>query len=173
MAKHFNYKKRNLLSGPHLLGILLLLVGLFTLASPLYLKTEVPQERVIIMGAGAVVLGLLIVSSYTGTLVDTFGNRYKDYLSVAGIIFGEWAELPLITQVRLKGISRLHTNTANGISPTLSGKVKEYTVGLNSDSGRPEFVFTYKKEKTASAQAAYLASALNAELITDKVRTTF
>ena len=66
---NFNFKRRNLVSGPHLLGSLLIMAGLFALVSPVFIKNESSMERVLGVGVGAIILGLVIVSSYGGTLI--------------------------------------------------------------------------------------------------------
>ena len=163
--KTINYKSRNLFSGPHLLGILLISAGLIVLVSPAILESESSSERIVGVGAGTVILGLLIVSTYSGTLLDFAGNRYKDYQSIGGYKFGKWTTLPDITEVKLISDSYLSTNTPNGISPTLSGKVTQFRISLFSSATEPVHSFVYSNRKKAVKEANLLASNLNADLI--------
>ncbi|MEQ8470679.1 MAG: hypothetical protein RIC35_05815 [Marinoscillum sp.] len=163
----FNFRKRNLLSGPHLLGTLLIIAGLFAIVSPMFLKSDNPIERILAMGVGAVILGLLIVSSYSGTLIDFTKKKYKEYLSIFGYQFGEWIVLPNISKVRVIAVSYLSTNTPNGISPTLSGKVIEFKTMVYSSTSKPEFSFVYSNRDKALKHAKLLASNLNASLKLD------
>lgn len=162
---NFNFKRRNLASGPHLLGSLLLLAGVFALVSPLLLKGESSMQRVLVVGVGAIILGLLIVSSYGGTLIDFTGKRCQDYFSIAGYRFGEWTTLPAIHTVKVVAISYIHTNKPNGISPTLSKKVTDFRILVYADAFTPVFSFVYANKKKAVRNAGHLASHLNAELV--------
>ncbi len=84
----FDSKRRNLTSGPHLLGVLLMAAGLFALASPMFLVSESAWEKILGVGAGAILLGLFIWLSYGGTRIDLTEKKMQDYLSVGGYRFG-------------------------------------------------------------------------------------
>ncbi|WP_373495816.1 hypothetical protein, partial [Aquiflexum sp.] len=133
----FNFKKRNLVSSPHLLGPVLIIAGMFALASPVFLESESAIEKIIGVGVGAIVIGLGIVSSYSGTLIDFTEKRFKEYFSIGGYKFGEWANLPDISTVKVISNSYVITNTPNGISPTFSGKVTDFRTFLYSDASKP------------------------------------
>ena len=62
----FNFKRRNLASGPHLLGVLLISV-----------------DKALVVGIRAIILGLVIVSAYSGTLID-FTEKRKTTLMIKG-----------------------------------------------------------------------------------------
>lgn len=94
----FNFKKRNLTSGPHLLGTLLTIAGLFAIVSPTFLTSESSLDRILTVGIAATIIGLVVVSSYNGTSIDINGKRSKEYISVAGYKFGEWRPLPEISK---------------------------------------------------------------------------
>ncbi|MEM7551570.1 MAG: hypothetical protein AAF363_17940 [Bacteroidota bacterium] len=162
---NFNFKKRNLFSGPHFLGTLLIFIGLFSLVSPLFLKSESSMERIIDVGIGAIVIGLIIVTSYGGTLIDFEKKRFKEYSSISGYKLGEWKNLPTILTVRVISKSYISTNTPNGISPTLSGKVTDFKTLLYSNDSKPIFSFMLSGKKRAIRQAKNLASNLNADLV--------
>lgn len=163
--KNFNFKNRNLVSGPHLLGTLLVLAGVFALASPTFLKSGSSLERVLVVGIGAIMIGLLIISSYNGTQIDFKRKRFREYFSVGGYKFGEWIALPDILKIKVISNSFLSSNTSNGISPTLSGKVTRYHTFIYSNSSEPLFSFEYSKMDEAVRQAKRLAGDLNADLV--------
>lgn len=161
----FNFKRRNLTSGPHLLGSLMIFAGMVVLVGSFLFDNERPLERVLAVGVGAVLLGLAVVSSYGGILIDFTGKRYKDYLSIAGFGFGNWAPLPDILTVELISTKKRSTNTPNGISPTLSGNVIEFKTLLYSTAALPLLSFVCFNRDKAITQAQCLASGLKADLV--------
>ena len=163
--KNFNFKKRNLVSGPHLLGTLLIIAGLFALVSPTFVKSGSSMERVLAVGIGALIPGLLIISSYSGTLIDLTQKKFKKYVSIGGYKFGEWMLLPDIIKIKVISNSYLSSNTPNGISPTLSGKVTDFKIRLYSNSNEPVFSFEYSNREEAVKNAKRLAADLNADLV--------
>lgn len=163
----FNFKRRNLLSGPHLLGPILIIAGLFALVSPTFLESGSSMERVLAVGIGAIILGLLVVSSYGGTLIDTAQKRFKEYSSIGGYKFGEWTALPDISKIKVISTSYVSTNEPNGVSPTLSGRVTDFKTLLYSDSSKPVLSFEYSSMDKAVKHASRLAADLNADLVLD------
>lgn len=163
--KNFNFKKRNLVSGPHLLGTLLIIAGLFALSSPLFFKSGSSIARVLAVGIGSIIAGLLILSSYDGTLIDLTQKRFKEYSSIGGYKFGEWVALPDILKIKVTTTSYISSNTPNGISPTLSGKVTHFKTLVYSTSSKPVCSFKYSNRDKAVKHARRLADDLNAYLI--------
>ncbi len=160
----FNFKRRNFITGPHLLGLALVVAGLFALVSPMFLKSESSLEKITVVGAGAILIGLIVVSSYGGTLIDFTKKKVKEYSSVCGYKFGEWTALPVITTVKVISTSNKSTNTPNGISPTLSGKTTDFRTLIYSSDPKPLLSFTYSNRKNAINDAERLATRLNAVL---------
>ncbi|SHO59577.1 hypothetical protein [Algoriphagus zhangzhouensis] len=165
----FNFKNRNLFSGVHLLGILLLVAGLFALVSPLFLSSGSSMTKIISVGTGSCFIGLLIIFTYSGTLIDTSKNRFKEYVSIIGFRMGSWQDLTEIREIKVVSTTRIQRNIPNGISPTLSGKVTEHRILLYSDSDRPVFSFNYSNQTKAIEKARFLADGANSELILDNV----
>lgn len=163
--KEFNFKKRNLVSGPHILGPLLIVAGVVALVSTVIFKNEETLTRTLFVGGGAILLGVLIINSYGGTLIDLGNKRIKTYCSIAGYKLGDWAALPDISLVKVISTSYVRTNVPNGISPTFSGKVTDFKTLLYSDDAKPVLTFVYSNKKKAVKQATKLATNLNAELI--------
>ena len=148
-----------------MIGALFILAGLFALASPYIFNMVVSTERVLAVGIGAIVFGLLIVTSYSGVLIDFSQKRFKEFTSIAGYKFGEWEVLPEVSEVQVLSISYIHTNSPNGISPTLSGSVTDYKTLLYADDGGSLLSLDYTNKNQAVKQAEDLASNLNAELV--------
>ncbi len=165
--KDFNFKKRKLFSGPHLLGTLLIIAGSFALVSPVFLKSGSSLERVLVVGIGAIIIGLLIAASYGGTLIDFTQKRFKEYVYIGGYKSGEWIALPDISKIKVISASYLSTNMPNGISPTLSVKVTDFKILIYSNSHKPVFSFKYSNMDKAVKHAKRLAADLNADLDLD------
>lgn len=160
----YNFKKLSYSSSPHLFGLIGIGAGLLIIASPLFLSSGSSLEKTIIVGAVAVVIGLIIVTSYSGTLIDLSGKRVMEYFVFCGYRTGKWESLPSIQKVKMVATSFKSVNTPNGISPTLSGKVTEYKVLLYADAPTPELSFSYSKEDKARERAQLIASQLDVEL---------
>lgn len=122
------------------------------------------MERILAVGIGAVFLGLLIVTSYSGTLIDQTQKRFKEYYSIGGYRFGDWDTLPEIVKIKVISTSYMSTNTPNGVSPTLSGKVTDYKTLVYSEAPKPILSFEYSNGNKAVKQAKQLATDLNVEL---------
>ena len=161
----FDFKRRNLASGPHFLGSLLIGAGFFALVSPVLIKSESSIERALVVGVVAIILGLIIVTSYGGTLIDFTERRYKEYYSIGGYKYGEWTQLPVILTVKVISANYISTNTPNGISPTLSGKVIDFKTLIYSAASKPVLSFVYSNRDKAVKNAKVLATSLNADLV--------
>ncbi len=161
----YNFKRRDLASGPYLLGLLLIMAGLFALVSPLIFEVEISTTRVLVVGGGAIAIGVLLSTTYKGTLIDLSGKRVKEYQSVCGYSFGEWRVLPDILTVKVISATYVSTNIANGISPTLSMKLTDFMTYLYSDASQPVLSFVYSNREKAVSHAKLLADSLNAKLV--------
>lgn len=162
--QQFNYKKRNLFSGPHLLGSLLVLAGVFAMISPLFFEGGSSLQRTVSIGSGAIVIGILIITSHSGTIIDYDQRRFKEYVAILGFKLGDWSELSDVKKIKLTSSSYLSTNTPNGVSPTFSGKVMEYKILLYADQPVPMLSFSYSKKDRALKQANQLALGLETAL---------
>lgn len=160
----YNFKKRNLTASPHLFGLIGVAAGIFIIISPSFLASGSSVEKTIVVGVMALVIGLIIVTSYGGTLIDFGTKGVKEYFVFCGYRTGRWEPLPPIEKVKVVATSFRSTNTPNGISPTLSGKVTEYKVLLYSDNPTPTFSFIYTKEDEAKTKAQQIAKGLDVEL---------
>lgn len=168
--KPFNYQKRSLFSGPHLLGLILVLVGIFVLISPTFLESGSSLEKVITVGIVTLTIGLIILSSYSGILLDFSKNRYKNYFSIVGFRFGEWNFLPQISKIEVIPYSYKSQNVPNGISPTLSGTINSFKVILYSKSYQRIFSFDYSNLNRAVKKANQIANDSNSDLIIPSIQ---
>jgi hypothetical protein len=160
--KHYNFKRRSLFSGPHLLGLLFVAAGIFSIISPAIIKSDSSLERAIYIGTAAIILGTIIVSAYGGTVIDFNKKRVKDYFSVLGYQFGEWIALPTVERIAVNPVNSVASNTPNGISPTWSGNMTYYKVFLYSDNSKLKFSFEFSDEERAVKTAKLLSEKLDA-----------
>lgn len=158
----YHHKKRQLFSGPHLLGMLFILAGIFSLVSP-YLIEDTSADRSLYIGIGGIGFGLMVVSTYSGILIDFKGKRVKQYNAILGCKLGNWTKLPQITSVRLVTDRYEATNMANGVSPTLSGEVTDYVAFLCNPAGEPELSMVYTREEKAIRDVTAIAEQFNTE----------
>jgi hypothetical protein len=159
---HYNFKRRSLFSGPHLLGLLFVAAGILSIISPAIFKSDNSLARAFYIGAAAIILGTIIVSSYGGTVIDFNKKRARDYFSVLGYQFGEWTALPNIERIVVISVNYKASNTPNGISPTWSGTVTDYKVFLYSENSKPVLSFVFSDEEHAVNAANLLSANLNA-----------
>ena len=164
MTQQFDFKKRTLSSGPHLLGCILVFAGILVFITSFFIEFPVSFTKVIIVSAGAVVIGLVIISTYEGTQIDFSNSQVREYTSFCGYKVGSWEKMPTISKVKVVINNFKSSNTPNGISPTFSGEVIEFKTILFSENPRPEFMFKYAKKEQAVNAAKILASQFNAQL---------
>ncbi|GAB3828626.1 hypothetical protein [Pontibacter rugosus] len=160
--KYYNFKERSYTSGPHLIGLLLIVAGLVSTVSPVFIEGSSSLEKAMWVGAGAITLGLVIVLSYNGTLIDFDRNRVKEYSSIMGYKAGKWVTLPNITKVAVISVRQKAANTPNGISPTWSGTVTEHKVFLYAAKPTPHLLFGFSNRERALQTAKLLAANLDA-----------
>lgn len=162
--KYFDFKKRDLWSGYHLLGTLLIFSGVFVIFSPLVLASQSSLEKLLVVGVASVIIGLVITFTYDGTLIDFEENSVKEYQSISGYKSGRRTKLPVISTIKVISRSYFSTNTPNGISRTLSGKITEFRILLLSENQTPVLTFRYRNQKVAVDTARKLATQLKATL---------
>ncbi|MEB2773941.1 hypothetical protein SYJ56_01395 [Algoriphagus sp. D3-2-R+10] len=150
----FIHKNQSHWSGFHLIGVLLISIALIIWVTSYLIdnKTD-PLTLYTIIGI-SFLLGLLSLSTFTGTLIDFEGNKFKEYQSIFWIKFGEWQELAKIEHAELILHSFRRTNIPNGISPTLSREITIYKCVLVA--GGTKFIsldFAREKEAIKALQA--------------------
>ncbi|MEO1256155.1 MAG: hypothetical protein AAFY41_14900 [Bacteroidota bacterium] len=158
--QQFNYSRRNLAGGFQLLGILFILGGVFAILSPLFIISSSSIEKIRFVGGAFTLIGFLITQIYTGVQLDGDQKKVREYISIVGVRYGRWEPLPAISFIKWKEIGRTLTNTPNGISPTLSGRITFYKVILYGEDARSVYSFDYKKKHTAVKKVCLLESIL-------------
>jgi hypothetical protein len=154
-------KRRDLFSvGPHMLGLIFIAVGIFTLVSPLFMGGDNSITKAIIAGSLAIIVGCMIIASYGGTYFDFTEKRYKEYYSISGFRIGKWQTTPVINMIKVFPHTFKATRSADGIHPSTSGEISRYVIALYGNNNlNPILVFensnkqqTLKDAKTFSEQ---------------------
>lgn len=145
----FNHKYETAgILGPRLLGLILIAAGALVLIVPFFIVIGTDPQKIGLVGGGALIIGLIIVSIYSGILLDFDNRRYKEYQSIFWIKLGTWQQLPTIERVELVLHSFRSKNTPNGISPTLVQDVTIYKCVLLAN-GTKFLSLDFAKEKDA------------------------
>lgn len=143
---HFHYSiQRN---GIKTAGKVVILMGVIVLAVSFLIEVETSLYKVFLVGGGAVVIGVVMISISEGTLIDFEANKFKTYQSILWIKFGEWQSLPKIENAELIHYTYTESNFPNGISPTISWNATVYKCVLVV-GGKKFMVFDYLKETDA------------------------
>ncbi len=159
---YFNFKERNLWAGSHLIGLLLIVAGSFAIISPLFFDGNNSLEKVLLISLSTMTIGLIIVCSYGGTLIDFNEKKTKEYYSFCGFQFGTWTELPDISTVSVVSFSNHSTNIPNGISSTFSGFTTHFhVILLANNSDKPPITFEFSNKDSALEKAKFIADKLN------------
>lgn len=157
----FDYKNRKLTTGLHLLGVLLILAGIFALSTPFYLNPATTLERIVGVGSSAILLGVFITFCYTGILIDFKGRKYKTYFNIGWYKTGEWIQLPADLTIDFLKITYKGRSTSNGVSPTFSGKVKVYIIHIRSSQDEKILSFEYESKQKAHRKLEELKAGLS------------
>ncbi len=162
---NINFKKRNFTSGLHILAIILIVVGIFVFISPFIFEAQNSFGKVIGVGMGAIIAGLVVIFTFEGAIINWEEKRFKEYTSIAGFLVGDWEELPAIASVKLFSNSYVRTHVPNGISPTFSSSITDYLLLVYADSSQPLIKMIYSKKNKAIRDAKKLAEGLGAPLM--------
>jgi hypothetical protein len=156
----FNHKNKSSgINGTQLLGLILLAAGSIVLLVPLFFEVNTDPQEIGLVGGGSFLIGLLMISIYSGTLIDFEENRFKEYQSILWVKIGDWHELPKIDKVELIHHTFQSRNTPNGISPTLSQIITIYKCVLLVD-GTKFLALDYNQEKDAVMDLEKIKSGL-------------
>lgn len=131
-----------------MLGICLIAAGLIVLLVPFFFEVDTDSRKIGMVGGGAFLIGMFLISIYSGTLIDFQKHRFREYQSILWFKFGRWVALPRIEHVELIHHSFRSTNTPNGISPTMSGEVTIYKCVLLAN-GTKFLALDFNQEKNA------------------------
>lgn len=133
-----------------LAGSVLLLMGLTVLIIPGFQEVETPLSKILWVGGTPLLLGVGLVSTYSGSLIDFEKKKIKRYQSIFWVKTGKWEPLPRVKNAELIHYTYQHRNLPNGISPTFSSEISTYKCVLTLE-GREFIVFDYQKEQDAIA----------------------
>lgn len=148
-SKIYTYRNSNAsISGPRLLGFLLVGAGLLALISPWLIESGSSIEKSIAVGLAASLIGLILISLSSGILLDFRENRIKYFQNVLWMKFGDWEQIPQVQEIELIHHSYQSKNIPNGITPTMSGKMTMYKCVLKS-SDTIILSLDFSKEKEA------------------------
>lgn len=160
----YNYRRRNLSSGIHFIGILLIAVGVIVAVISLITSFNPPFDSMMPLSLSLLAIGLVIVNSFGGTEINFTKNTFRDYSSIFGFKIGEWSTIPPTKKIKVKLDVTRSINVKNGISPTLSGIAKEYKVVLYADAPTPYVSFTFSKKEKALRASDILAHNFNVKV---------
>ena len=139
-------------------------VGLFAIASPYLMISNVSELRATIIGLVAIVLGFALKLNYYGLQIDMAKSRIRDYVAVFGIRRGQWQSIPTIKKINLTSAKVSSWNTPNGVSPTFKSNITKYTIGLFSDNQQPEYLLQPESAKLARVRATQLSKLFGIEI---------
>lgn len=163
-----NYKRRNLFTGPRVLGVLLLLAGITFLIIPSVTGDLEITSRTLWISNGAIVFGLFVMSTQSGTFISFDELKLKEYTTILGFKLGEWVSISDVSTISIKTETSRTSNTPNGISPTLSRNTTHHWVLMHNPNNVLIHSILYDKKEIALEQSKLLATHLNAELNLEK-----
>ncbi len=146
------------------LWFIFIIAGVFILLSPLIIRLEVGNTRIILISGAAIFIGLSLKFNDLGFQLDYKKQRYRHYYSIFGFKKGAWEQLPLLKKVVLTSKDISSWNTPNGISPTFKTTSIVYTIALIRETGTPMLLLKTENEKEAIQKAKHLAEALSIKL---------
>ncbi|MBI0398393.1 MAG: hypothetical protein GYB55_15035 [Cytophagales bacterium] len=149
----FNYKRRNLGSGIHLLGAILLMASAMVLLSSVFIEAADDLHKTLWVGISAFSAGLIIINTYEGTLIDLENKNIKEYFSFCGFKSGKWNKLPAVRTIKLVPIEEKTSNTPNGISPTISSIKFSYQIIISFFPNN--LIYTYSYNSKSEAKKKY------------------
>jgi hypothetical protein len=165
LKTEYDFNSRSFFSiGPHLLGLIFIAVGFFTLVSPLFMPGDNSVTKAIVVGSCAMVFGGMVVTSYAGTFFDFKNSRYKTYYAWVGIKVGKWKTLPPLKLVKVFPYTFKGDMTPNGVNPTATIQFTRYIVALYSDQPKPILTLEYDAKNKALEGAVIISESSNARL---------
>ena len=162
---YFDYKERDLFYGRHLIGTVVFLAGIVNMLSPLFWESKNSVSTTILIGAGASLIGLFFMTTFDGKLIDFKGKRFKDYVSIFGYKRGVWQPLPTIRSVELLTTEEEAMNEPNGISPTITTRIKVHILcAYGDDKSEPTFILRIRNRKKAEKALNIFKSEMEKEV---------
>jgi hypothetical protein len=163
--KIYNHKRRNVISiSPHLLGLIFIVVGLFTILSPGFMESDSSIGKAILVGGVSILFGISVVFSYGGTLINFNSYSIKEYYSLCGLKMGNWKKISEIKKVKVVSEQYKFTRSSDGIHPSNSGQVWIYKALLYSSNPKPILTFEFPTKDKTLKEAKILADNFGAVL---------
>jgi hypothetical protein len=135
-------------------------MGLIVLIIPVFQEVETPLSKILWVGGIPLFLGLGLVSTFSGTVIDFEKKRIKKYQSIFWIKTGQWKPMPKVEHAELIHYTDLHRNLPNGISHTVATEITTYKCVLKME-GEKLLVFDFAKESEAIAGLEIILKALD------------
>jgi len=165
LKTEYDFKARSFFSiGPHLLGLIFIAVGFFTLVSPLFMPGDNSITKALVAGSVSIVFGGLVITSYPGTIIDFKNKRYKTYYALVGYKFGQWKILSPIQLVKFFPYTFKASMMSNGVNPTPTVRVTRYIVALYADQPKPVLSLEYEDKNKAMEGAKIISDEMKATL---------
>ncbi len=149
----FDHTKRKRFEGSHLIGILLIAAGSIIGVLSIFIDFNAPYNNMLPLIICLLVIGLILIFTFSGLEIDFTRNVLREYFSFCGIKLGKWTPVPPIRKIKLKSSSQKIVNVKNGISPTMSGTVREYRIVLYANQATPFLSFSYSKKEESLRNA--------------------
>jgi len=166
---NLNYKRRNLFTGPRVLGVLFLLAGIIFLIIPIAVEDLEITSRTLWIGIGAIVFGLFVMSTQSGIFISFDKLRLKEYTYILGFKVGEWISISDVCILSISTETSRTNNTPNGISPTLSRYTTNHWVHMYGPNNVLIHSILYDKKEMALKHSKLIATQLGTELNLEKV----
>lgn len=163
----FDHTKRKRFEGSHLIGILLIAAGSIIGVLSIFIDFNAPYNNMLPLIICLLVIGLILIFTFSGLEIDFTRNVLREYFSFCGIKLGKWTPVPPIRKIKLKSSSQKKVNVKNGISPTMSGTVRDYKVVIYANQHTPFLSFSYNKKEEGLKNAELLGMSLKASVEVD------
>ena len=146
MLKFRNQKFFN--NGPNLLGLFITLAGITALVGTLFFYPDEKNNFNLIIGLISMGLGIVLMTFYSGKILDFQRSQFKEYFSVLGITYGSWKDLPPIQKAELVQHEYVSRSVPNAITPSFYTRNLVFKIALIS-AEKVELVLEFFKEKEA------------------------
>ena len=164
MGNRYDRKTGYVFGGASSFWFVFVAIALVVWLSPLFMEQQDSLTRTLLVGMGALLLGLCLRFSYYGTQIDPVKKRIREYTSLLGYKAGDWENLPNFKRLRFTSNSNRAWNSPNGISPTISHTRTTYSISLYSHAASPDYTIKTENKKDALQDIQKLREMLHLEV---------
>ncbi|GAB2949102.1 hypothetical protein GCM10027048_12600 [Hymenobacter coalescens] len=109
---------------------------------------------------------LAVLTHYQGFSIDLVKQRFRNFVWVAGLRFGDWRPLPKIVQVKVRAVQRKHHLPTETYPIELGAVATEHVwqVLLNVERSQIGIIAAHTKKSNALRIADELAALLNTKV---------